>query len=758
MGNIQDLDRRRFLITASAIGGGLAVGFRPAPGEAVTGAAPLAGPWGGGPLTGAEFTPWLMIAPDNTVTVRVTTPETGNGVMTQAAMTIAEELACDWSKVQVEYAPADRNYREDRYYSKPVGALAYFSGRSTTDERIKLGLQVGASARARLQAAAAARWKVPVAEVEAADSVLTHKPTGRSLTFGQVAAAAAKVKLTAEPALKPQSAWTLLGKKSPGKLNNPAIVNGTAVFGMDVRLPNMLYAALKQSPVQGGKLKSYDAEAIKNLPGVVAVVVVDPSEPRQSLGSKLPFGAASAAGSAAQSAIAVVAEHYWQARKALDALPVTWDDGAGAQWKTTAQIYDAAVTALEGTDGKVAKTIGDAAVLDRQPKVVEAVYRTPYSEHACMEPLNGTALVTEDGVEVWHPTQHPEQAFWIAAEEAGVAPGKVVIHPTFVGGAFGRRIYGNDLRMVVAVAKKVPGRPVHVIWSREETTRQGRYRHMVAAKLRGGLDQTGKLQAFASRLVSTEGLSLTGHGDTPYVNSQIPNVRIEQQNLPLHIMTGPYRGPGYNSLAFITETFIDECAVAAGVDPLEYRLNLLAGYVDPGWALCLKEAASKAGWGKSLPKGMGQGIAVSNWGSGGKPQAGTTVCTVATVEVSKAGALKVHALDIAFDTGRILNRDAVHTEIEGGAVFGLNMSLHEEINIADGRVVEGNYDQYLMVRGGDVPKINVHFGGLSGHNRFGEVGEPPVGTVGPAIGNAIYRATGKRIRTMPFRTLDLSWT
>lgn len=757
MGKIQDLDRRRFLITASAVGGGLAIGFSSAPGEAVTGAAPLAGPWGGGPLTGAEFTPWLMIAPDNTVTVRVASPETGNGVMTQAAMTIAEELACDWSKVQVEYAPPARNYKEGGIYSKPVGPLAYFSGRSTSDERIKLGLQVGASARVRLQTAAASRWKVPVADVEAANGVLTHKATGRSLTFGDVAAEAAKVKLAAEPALKPQSAWTLLGKTSPGKLNNPAIVDGSAVYGMDVRLPNMLYAALKQSPVQGGKLKSYDAEAIKNMPGVVAVVVVDPSEARGSLGNKLPFGAVSAAASAAQSAVAVVAEHYWQARRALDALPVTWDDGAGGQWKTTAQVYDAALKALDRSDGKVVKSIGDAAVLDRQPTVVEGTYRTPYSEHACMEPLNGTALVTADSVEVWHPTQHPEQAFWIAADEAGVAPEQVVMHATYVGGAFGRRIYGNDLRMVVAVAKKVPGRPVHVIWSREETTRQGRYRHMVAAKLRAGLDQTGKLQALSSRLVSTEGLSLTGHADTAYANSQIPNVRIEQQNLPLHLMTGPYRGPGYNALAFVTETFIDECAVAAGADPLEYRLKLLAGYVDPGWALCLKEAASKAGWGKSLPKGVGQGIAVSNWGSGGKPQAGTTVCTVATVEVTKAGALRVLELDIAFDTGRILNRDAVHTEIEGGAVFGLNMSLHEEINIANGRVVEDNYDQYLMLRGGDMPKINVHFGALSGHERFGEVGEPPVGTVGPAIGNAIYRATGKRIRTMPFSKLDLSW-
>ncbi|MSO72223.1 MAG: xanthine dehydrogenase family protein molybdopterin-binding subunit [Rhodospirillaceae bacterium] len=756
MGKIQDINRRHFLITASAIGGGLAIGLKAAPAGALTPARTPAGPWGGR-ATGSEFTPWLTIAPDNTVTVRVATPEIGNGVMTQAAMTIAEELACDWSKMVVEYAPAARNFREGGVYTKAGGRLAYFSGRSTVDERIKLGLQVGASARARLQAAAAAEWKVAVADVDAANGILTHKPTGRTLTFGQVAAKAATVKLAAEPALKPQSAWTLLGKKSPGKLNNPAIVNGSAIYGMDVRLPNMVYAALRQSPVQGGRLKSYDAEAIKKLPGIIAVVVVDPSEARAGIGDQSPFGQAGMAGSAAQSAVAVVAEHYWQARNALEALPVTWDDGDGAQWKTTAQVYAAALNALDKTDGKVVEDHGDVSVLDRQSKVVEAVYRTPYSEHACMEPLNGTALVTEDGVEVWHPTQHSEQAFWVAADEAGVAPEKVVFHQTFVGGAFGRRVYGNDVRMVVAVAKKVPGRPVHVIWSREETTRQGRYRHMVTARLRAGLDEAGQPRALTSRVASTEGLALAGHADSPYVTALIPNVRIESLNLPLHIMTGPYRGPGYNSLAFMTETFVDECAIAAGVDPYEYRLKLLAGYTDPGWVMCLKEASSKAGWGKALPKGMGQGIAISNWGGAGKPQAGTTVCTVATVEVTKAGALRVHELDIAFDTGRILNRDAVHTELEGGAIFGLNMALHEELSIANGRIVEGNYDQYLMLRGADVPKVNIHFGALSGHERFAEIGEPPVGTVGPAVGNAIYRATGKRIRTMPFNKLDLSW-
>ena len=745
MGKLQELNRRHFLIGTAVIGGGFAVGFN-------VSAETLSRD---GTNTGAEFTPWLSIMPDNTIIVRSATSEIGNGVMTQAAMTIAEELECDWSKVQVETAPPERNFREDGVYTKAGGMLAYFAGRSTTAERMKLGLQVGASARERLKAAAAAQWKVPVAEVTAASSTLTHTGTGRTLTYGQVAIKAAAIKLAAEPALKPQSEWTFLGKATPGKLSAPAIVNGSATFGMDVIVPNMVYAALRQSPVHGGKLKSFDAEAVRKMPGVIDVVVVDPDEPRGIKDAKPPFGFKE---TAAQSAIAVIAEHYWQAAKALEALPVVWSDGPGAKWKTTKIMHDAALAALDQDGAKVSTESGNVSGLDKQPKVVEATYYTPFTDQVTMEPLNGTAKVTADSVEVWHPSQHPEQAFWVAADEAGVAPENVRYHQTYVGGGFGRRVFGNDVRMVVAVAKKVPGRPVHVIWSREEATRQGRYRPLVVARYKAGLDAAGGIQALTSRAALGEGAYFAGWNDTPYALGQIKNVRYDTHALPFHILTGPYRGPGYNSFAFMTETFIDECAHTAGVDPLAFRLKLLDGWSDPGWAACLKEVAAKAGWGKELPKGMGQGIAISNWGGGGKPQSGTTVATVATVEVSKSGKLKIHAIDVAFDTGRIVNRDAVQVQLEGGVIFGLNMSLNEELTIADSRIVEGNYDTYPVLRMGDIPpKINIHFGALTGHDRFSEVGEPPVGTVGPAIGNAIFQATGQRVRTMPFRKLDLTW-
>jgi isoquinoline 1-oxidoreductase beta subunit len=749
MGAMPKIGRRQFMVSCAVFGGGMALGIVDAE-AAFLGAEPWAA---GDAMAGSELNPWISIGPDDIVTVRVATPEIGNGCMTQTPMLVAEELACDWSKIRAEFAPPSRDYRENVYAlgDAPTG---YFSGRSTSPERMKLMLQMGASARERLKAAAAAEWKVPVAEIAAKDSVLTHVPTGRTLRYGDIAAKAAAVKLSAEPAPKPQSEWTLLGKASPAKLNIPQIVNGSAIYGMDIRVPGMVYAALRQSPVHGGKIRSFDADRAKAMPGVLAVVTVDPDEPRGLTGMKsgAPFGYAD---TVVRAAVAVIAEHYWQARKALDTVQIEWDDGAGAQWKSTGQMVDACVAALDKPATKVERQAGDVKLLNERDKIVEATYVTPFSDQAPMEPLNGTALVTADKLEVWHPSQQTKQAFWVAADEAGMDPSKVVYHQTFIGGAFGRRIFADDLRMVVAIAKKFSGRPVHTIWSREEQTRQGKYRPLVAATLRAGLDKTGLPADFVVNQASK------GHfprlADNPYFLGCVPNVLVDYRELPFHVVTGAYRGPGYNSYAFMVETFIDECALAAGIDPLEYRLKLLEKWPDPGWAKVLREVADKSGWGKSLPKGMGQGIAISNWGMNGKAQAGTTVGVVATVEVTKSGILKVHQLDAAFDCGRVVNKDAVLNLAQGGVIFGLNMALNEEVNVKDGRMVEGNFDQYPILRTGDTPQVNIHFGGLSGHDRFSELGEPPAGPVGPAVGNAIFRAIGKRIRSTPIRKHDLSW-
>jgi isoquinoline 1-oxidoreductase beta subunit len=753
MNQMIDLSRRHFLIGTAAVGGGMAIGVI-APGGDALAAFANPQPWGS-PTGASEFTPWLAISPDGTITVRVAPPEIGNGVMTQVAMTINEELQGDWSKVRAEFADTNRDLREKNVYSTAGGPLAYFSGRSTSDDRMELALQVGASARERLKAAAAARWKVASADIRAENGILTHTGTGRTMTYGDVAADAASIKLDAEPKPKPRSEWTTLTKVSYGKLNNPMLVNGSAVFGIDVRLPNMVYAAIRQVPVHGGRVKSVDAAKVRNMPGVLAVVTVDPDETRAPLALKSPFPMGA---SAAQAAVAVIAEHYWEARQALDVLPVEWDLREGAKWESNEKIYAAALEAVQ-KPGTVSKSEGDPVLIDKQSKVIEADYLTGYADHVTMEPLNGTALVTPDKVEVWVPSQHSQMAQFVAAEEAGVTPDKVYVHQTFVGGGFGRRVYNDDTRMVVAVAKKFPNRPVQVIWSREESVRQGRFRAMIAAKMKAGLGPDGYPVSYLVRHAG-KGQGDRVLSDTAYIASKaIPNVQVESHVLPLHILTGPYRGPSYNVNAFIMESFIDELAHAAGIDPLEYRLKLLANWPDAGWAKALKTVAERAGWGSPLPRGQGRGIAVANWGSAGRPEHGTTAAAVATVEVSKAGQLKILQLDVTADVGTIANPDAVRSQLQGGTIYGLNMALNEELQIENGAVVSDNYDKYPMLRMGDVPtNIRVHLDGTSGHPRINEIGEPPVGPVGPAIANAIFQATGKRIRRMPFRTEDLSWS
>ncbi len=745
------LDRRRFLISASVVAGGMTLGIGKA--EATE-----HGPWSPEQASGFEFSPWIEIRPDDAVIVRVPTPEIGNGAMTQVAMNVAEELGCAWRHVRAEYCSIRRNHMESNVYS--VGRNGFFGGHSTDKVRMKHALQLGASARERLKVAAAARWGVAVMEVDAKDSLLLHPSSGRSLRYGEVVSEAAKVTLPTEPTLKPRSAWTLLGKSSPGKLHAPQIVNGEAVFGIDVKLPGMVHAALLQSPVQGGRLKSHKPDSVLKMPGVRAVVVIDPAKTRGSpVASKATFGLGD---SLAQSGIAVIADHYWQAKTALEALPVEWEPGEGAAWKSGEQLAAAASALIGKGPGQELRKTGNISAA-RGKRVVEGEYSTPHAENAPLEPLNATALVTADSAEVWCPTQDMQQAYWVAIDETGLPPEKVVLHPTYVGGGFGRRTQADDVRMAVAIARQYPGVPVKTIWTREEMFRQGRYRVPIITRFKAVLDDaTGLPEALEAQACFTGNSPAAqlplGFSDMPYFNSGIiPNLSLSSTSLPAHLLIGAYRGPSYNSHAFIVETFIDECAVAARIDPLEYRLKLLAGF-DPAWSNCLKIAAAKAGWGRKLPKGEGLGIAITGWPVMGKPQSGTIVCTAARVSVSRDGVLTIGRVDVAFDCGSVANPDAVRAQVEGGTIFGINMTLNEEITILDGAVVEGNFDTYPMQRMADVPPVHVHFDALSGHERMEIAGEAPVGPVGPAIGNAIFQATGKRLRSTPFRKHDLSWS
>jgi isoquinoline 1-oxidoreductase beta subunit len=748
-------DRRQFIVAVSLAAGGLALGIvsvKAAPGVSAS------GPWSSAAIDGSELSPWIEIGNDDTVTMRVPTPEVGNGAMTQVAMNVTEELACDWSRVRIEFCSIQRDYLDKGVYNS--GFLPFFAGHGTDKVRMTRALQIGASARERLKAAAAAHWKVSVAEIVAKNSVLTHQPSGRHLRYGEVAAAAAKIALPTEPALKPQSDWTFLGKASPGKLHAPQVANGSATFGIDVRVPAMVHAALMQSPVHGGKLKSHRPEAVLGMPGVRAVVVVDPAKTK---GSPVPQKSTWGFGdNQAQSGVAVIADHYWQAKRALDVLSVEWDTGSGPQWKTSAQMYAAARALLDTSDGTVLRKSGDVASV-KSDKVVEAVYSTPYCENAQLEPLNGTALVTADSAEIWCPTQDMLQAYWVAIDETGLPPEKVKIHEAYIGGAFGRRTMADDVRMVVAVAKEFPGVPVKTIWSREQCFQQGRYRTPIITRFKAALGRDGYPLAVTSRasFVGTRPLyRLTlGYDDMPYFTSGIiPHVHISSTNLPVHVLNGAYRGPCFNSHSFFVESFIDECAVAAGIDPLEYRLKLVSRWDKP-WSDCLRVAAEKAGWGRPLPRGEGRGIAITSWPQAAMHDAGTIMCAAARVKVSREGEITVEQVDVAFECGRVANRGAVRAQIEGGTLFGMSMTLNEQLTVEDGVVAERNFNQYRMLRINDrLPVINVHFDALSNHDRFDIIGEAPVGPIGPAIGNAIFQATGKRLRSTPLRSHDLSWS
>ncbi|GGF62432.1 aldehyde dehydrogenase [Azorhizobium oxalatiphilum] len=751
MTDVPTLSRRGFVLSLLAASGALVIGTRP-----ILAAVVDAEPWTKDTPTGAhEFTPWLSIAPNGQVTVMVTTPDIGNGVVTQALSFVYEELGARWDDLRAQYASTSSDYALGGVYSKVNGSIGYFGGRSTSDERRITYMTAAANARERLRHAAAAQWNVPVGEVEARDGLIHHAASGRSTPFGALLAHAASVALPEDPKPKRREEWTHLGKDSPAKVQNPLVVSGAAVYGIDVKIPGKVYAALRQSPVMGGRLKSYDFESIRHMPGVRTVVEIKPTPANEKNILPSPFPMET---TRIQAAVAVIADHYWQARTALDALPIEWEDGPGGKWENTQAMADAAMAVLDKPGGKVDFQAGDArADFAKGGKIIDASYLTPYCEHMPMEPLNGTALVTDKTVELWHPSQHTQMAFTLAVQQTGFAPENVTVHQTFVGGGFGRRAYGDDARMVVAVAQQYPGVPVHTIWSREESTRQGRYRAMVAGRLKARLGEDGLPTAFEAHGSGGPGMNFRGVSDTVFPQI-VPNAHVETHILPdLHVLNGPYRGPGYNSGAFIMESFVDELANAAGVDPMEYRIRLYAKWQDKAWVKVLEELRDKSGWGQPLPKGQARGVAIGNWGMRGKPFAGTTCGAVAHAEVTQDGKLTIHRLDIAFDSGRILNRDAVRAELEGGAIFGLNMSLNEELNVEHGRIVEGNFHEYPMLRIGDIPQLHIHFGGLSDNERYYEIGEPPVGPVGPSVANAIFAVTGKRLRTTPFRKQDLRW-
>lgn len=757
-----EVSRRRFMVTTGLVGGGLALGI------ASNVRSPLAQtlgtnirPWVAPPgAEGVEVNQWIVIAPDDTITIRVNTVEAGNGSLTASPMMVCEELECDWSKVRSEYASASRNFAQPGVY----GRITFAASLQVRSNREMLQT-AGASARERLKLAAAQQWNVPVAEIEAKNSVLTHTPTGRKLRYGEVAAKAALVRLEREPAIKTPDKYTFAGKALVKRFDTPAKVNGSAVYGIDVRVPDMLYAAIRQSPVPGGVVLSYDKNAVANRPGVRAVLDIGGPARDRTSANVVRNRFASTDGvqrSRMPSAVVVVADTYWQAKSALDILPVEWNDGPGAGMST--EDFNRKTAALLDQPGHIARRAGDfAAGMRSAKKTVEGTYEVPYLEHATMEPLNATANVTADRVEVWGSIQDGDLALLTAAEEANIAPEKVFINATFLGGGFGRRYLTDDVREAVAVSKAVQ-RPVMVVWSREETMRQGFYRPFHAAKLRAGIGDDGMPVAWFTRVVNDslqakinpEAFFKNGGVDNGALGNMLnppyalPNFLAEYHLLPTHIRVTWMRQPADGTI-FMMESFVDEVATVSGRDPVEYRRTLLKNATDPGWLTVLNEVAAKSQWGKPLPQGTAQGFGIGT-------SAGTICAVVTEVSVGKNGDAKVNKVDIAFDSGHIINRSDVEHQLIGATVDALNRTFYSEITVRNGKIVQGNFDDYPLVRIDEMPPMSIHYGGLTGGTKWGGVGEETIGQTEAAVCNAIFRATGKRIRSLPLKNHDLSWT
>ena len=735
------MSRREFVVTTFAVGGGLALGlsFPKNEAERAAIAVRLSGrPWES--LAGKsdiEVGPWLMIAPDDTVTIRVGQSEMGQGVITSCAKMVAEELECDWSKVRAEYVSVNRHFRENKVYKRLT---------TTSSSSVRLGRpylqQAGASARERLMAAAAQTWGVPRSELTVKDGVITHTPTRRTLRYGQVAQKAAAIKLPAEPKIKTPDQYTLL-KKPTKLLDVPPKVDGSATYGIDVRVPGMLYAAVKASPVFKGKLKSYNADAVKNRPGVHSVV--------EFSGDEIEAG------------VAVVADSYWHARTALDALPIEWDEGMHGN-DTSEGFFKSSRAALDEPGAKVVTKKGDPeALLENAPQVVEAIYEVPYLDHVVMEPFNCTAQVTPERVDLWVGSQEPEGATIDASKITGVPVKNIYLHNCFLGGGFGRRGNQDDVRQAVAIAKQLEGRPVKVIWSREETTRHGYYRPMRVSRFRAALGPDGMPAAWTTRVVGLDEnypgdeQVLRGLHKLPYF---VPNQLFDYHLRKTHVPTGPWTSVGRSQNEFFLETFVDELAHAAGQDPYHYRRALLEANAEfpfaKSWTQVLGAVVEKSGWGKQLPAGTGMGIAIGD--SRRLTRTEITICAVvATVAVSKKGEVRVERLDVAVDTGPFLvNPLAAERQVEMQVAMGLAAVLRQEITIEKGRVVQGNFDTYPLLRPSEIPEINVYFVRATDDPIAG-IGEEVIGWVAPAVCNAIFAVTGKRIRSLPLKRHDLGW-
>jgi len=714
MNEMPRIDRRAFLVTSTATG--LALGFHvPFADEAAAQALP------------PEVNAWVVVRPDDTVIIRIARSEMGQGSETGLAQLVAEELECDWSKVRVEYPTPGQNVARKRIW----GDFTSTGSRSIREsqEYVRKG---GAAARAMLIQAAANEWKVPASECRAANSVITHGPTNRTTTFGKVADAAAKIEPPTDIKLKDPKDWKIAGKPVK-RLDTHDKLIGKATYSIDMKVPGMLSAAIKASPVHGGKLKSFDAAKIENMQGMRKVVQVG------------------------DNAVAVIGDTWYQAKTALEALPIEWDAGQNGS-VSTATIDELLKGGLDAETAFVGNKAGDAkAAIASAAKKVEAVYAFGYQAHACMEPLNATALYTPDKCEVWTSSQNGEAALAAASEASGLPVSQCDVHKLLLGGGFGRRGRTDYVTQAVLVAKEMPGTPVKLLWTREEDMTQDSYHPTTQCRLTGALDANNNLTGLHMRIsgqsilaklapsrllpdgrdpVTFQGLNPGGtEGVFGYA---IPNLLIDHAMRNPHVTPGFWRGVNNNQNSIYVECFMDELAHAAGQDPLEFRRKLMANH--PKHLAVLNAVAERAGWGKPAPQGVFRGLAQ-------QMGYGSYVAACAEISLSNDGKLKLHRIVAGTDCGHAVNPAQIERQVNGSFVYGLSALLYGGITIKDGRVEQENFDSYNVMRIAEMPKVETIIMPSGGF--WGGVGEPTIFVAAPAVLNAIFAATGKRLRTFP---------
>ncbi|GAB3649674.1 xanthine dehydrogenase family protein molybdopterin-binding subunit [Ramlibacter alkalitolerans] len=722
-----EMDRRSFLrVSASA---GLAIGFHiPFAGTAAAqGSSP-------------EVNAWVVVRPDDTVVVRIARSEMGQGTLTGLAQLVAEELDANWAKVTTEYPTPGQNLARKRVWGN--FSTGGSRGIRESHEYVRKG---GAAARMMLVQAAAEEWKVPVAECRAANSVVTHVPSGRTLTYGHLAAAAGKLEPPANVTLKDPKDWKIAGKRL-ARLDTADKVTGKQMYGIDLKLPGMLNAAIKDCPVFGGKVKSFNEAAIRNRPGVKKVVRVG------------------------DSAVAVVADTWWRAKSALDALPIEWDHGPNAN-ESSAKVAAMLKAALDAPEAAIGNQNGDArAALGSAARVIEAVYAYPHQNHATMEPMNATARWTPERCEVWTPTQNGEAALAATSEAAGLPADKCEVYKVLLGGGFGRRGAVHDwVRQAVEIARQMPGTPVKLLWTREEDMLHGRFHPVTQCKLRAGLDAQGNVTALHMRISGQSILAsifpenikdgkdpvvfqgLNPPGPEASIGYSFPNLLVDHAMRNPPVPPGFWRGVNLNQNTIYLESFIDEIAAATHQDPLALRRKLMAGH--PKHLAVLNAVAERAGWGRPAPDVNGMKV---YRGLAQTMGFGSYVAACAEVSVSNDGELKIHRIVAATDPGHAVNPQQIEAQVEGSFAYGLSAALFGECTLKDGHIEQANFDTYPVVHMRHMPKVEAIVMPSGGF--WGGVGEPTIAVAAPAVLNAIYAATGKRIRELPLRHHSLKRT